>query len=454
MTPTAPSSPGPPRRSVLSGLATGAALAAGAGVSACAPRQVSPAARAALTSASARLTARLDALAAGDGDPDQALAGIAVAIRMDDGREITAASGSASLAPHPRPMTADTPARVASISKVATALTAVRLARAGLVDLDADAGPLAAVALRHPDRPDTPITLRALLSHTSTLVDPEVYWVRAPGALADHLLAYPDHWADLAPELASTGAPIGAPVIEPWFTYANLNTGIAAQALEGATGARFDRLAQRLVLAPAGLDAGFGWSGVSAAKRRSGATLYRRVDGAWTAQMDTPDILNAATPHVLTAEGLSIEAALAGYAPGRNGTLFSPQGGLRASARDLARLMVELDDTPELSAAPWRANAGRTNGDTARDFFTHMGLGCQIHDADTSPWPNVALIGHPGEAYGLYSGAWRAAQAGASVAFLITGTPEGPPPDSAHPGFASWELEIMNAAWREVSALA
>jgi CubicO group peptidase (beta-lactamase class C family) len=67
------------------------------------------------------------------------------------------------------PMTADTIVNVASISKVVTALAVMRLVDQGKIGLDADLQPVLGFALRNPQFADVPITLRMLLSHTSSI---------------------------------------------------------------------------------------------------------------------------------------------------------------------------------------------------------------------------------------------------------------------------------------------
>ena len=73
-----------------------------------------------------------------------------------------------------RKVTAGDPVRVASISKLVTAIGVMRLVEAGTLELDADVSPLLGWTLRHPRHPDVPVTLRLLLSHRSSLADAAV----------------------------------------------------------------------------------------------------------------------------------------------------------------------------------------------------------------------------------------------------------------------------------------
>jgi CubicO group peptidase (beta-lactamase class C family) len=57
----------------------------------------------------------------------------------------------------------------ASVQKTFTAVAVLQLVEAGLVDLDADVGEYVPFPVRHPEFPETPITVRMLLAHRSGL---------------------------------------------------------------------------------------------------------------------------------------------------------------------------------------------------------------------------------------------------------------------------------------------
>lgn len=319
----------------------------------------------------------------------------------------------------------ETPFRVASMSKAVVAHAAVRLAEAGQVDLEADVQPLLGFGLRHPEAPEAPITLAMLLSHTSGVRDPDVYWVAAPGEIAS--IIGPNCFA-----------PLGGRLMGAYFEYANLNFGLAATALEQSTGMRFDVLARTLVLEPAGIDGGFNWSGVSQAHREAGATLYRRRSpGDWVVQIDGPEVLADTNPSVLAAEDYDLDA----YTPGKNGTLFSPQGGLRASLRDLADLAVLHSANPEMTALRWRLNGEASNGLHDGGYFAGTGLGLVHYPADRSPFAGRLpgpVWGHQGEAYGVHGAFWTLPEADVTIVYAALGVPEKPAPPGIHPGLNAY----------------
>ena len=222
----------------------------------------------------------------------------------------------------PRGVTIDDPVRVASVSKLVVALGVMRLVEAGKLNLDADVSRYLGWRLRHPDYPRRKITLAMLLGHRSGV-----------SGEFDYLLTLD---ADLAAKLTEKGAfdadraPGGA------FAYSNLNYPIIAAAMEGVTGERFDRLMHRLVFAPLKLDACFNWTICSPDKVARAVALYR-FNGELAL-----DELGGKPPPCPVVRASDGGCDLSTYRLARHGAAFSPQGGMRISAADLARIGVML----------------------------------------------------------------------------------------------------------------
>lgn len=322
-----------------------------------------------------------------------------------------------------RPVTADDPVRIASISKLVTAIGVMRLVDAGVLDLDRDVSDYLGWQLRHPAFPDRPITLRLLLSHRSGLSDGADYIIPL-GETIRQRLADPRAWD------AAHGPG------EDWFHYTNLNFPVVASVMEAATGERFDRLMRRVVLAPLGLSACYNWSGCDGVAAANAVVLYR-ANGS-VARDDLRGVLPSCP--VVVAEGKPCD--LKSYTPGWNGALFSPQGGLRISMMDLARIgqmlarggqgFLSPASFAALTTPQWRFNGHNGVGENGEPdgFFCAYGLGLQLiantaegcHD---DPFGDgVPRIGHPGEAYGLRSGLWLDPRSGRGVAFFTTAVPD------------------------------
>lgn len=77
---------------------------------------------------------------------------------------------------HSRPATASTLYRLASISKLVTTIAVMKLVEEGRLDLDRDLSDYLGFPFRNPHFPTVPITLRMLLSHTSSLRDDAGYY--------------------------------------------------------------------------------------------------------------------------------------------------------------------------------------------------------------------------------------------------------------------------------------
>lgn len=350
-----------------------------------------------------------------------------------DGVVSTHVQGLADVAAQ-RPLTADDPVRIASVSKMIVAIGAMRLVEDGTLDLDADVSGLLGRRLRHPAFPDVPITLRLLLSHRAGLTDDAGYYaVPLDGALAD-VTDDPRAWdAAHAPGT--------------YFRYANLNFPVVAAVMEQATGERFDRLMQRLVFRPLRMDACFNWESCSDGAVARAVVLY---DGTGAPVRDDH---RGRRPECAVNRSTTGGCDLARWRPGRNGALFSPQGGLRISAHGLAtlgRLLLgegEVDGVRVLSAASVRAlvapqwtyapGNGLTveedeSSQSQRGFFCRYGLAVQTlatpRDGcrDDPFGDGVARVGHAGAAYGLLSGVWIDRERGRGVAYFATGVADAP----------------------------
>ena len=291
-----------------------------------------------------------------------------------------------------RVVTIDDPARVASISKLVVAIGVMRLVEQSKLDLDRDVNDYLGWRVRNPAFPDAPITLRALLSHHSGLRDSVDYIVPLDGSL-EAVLADPKAW-----ELGHAPG--------TYFAYANINSPLIAAVMEGATGERFDRLMARLVLTPLGLDACYNWGAGCSDGRRAEAVTLLRPNGDLA--LDAP-MHGADSCAVYPASDGSCDVDKL-YKFGRNGSAFSPQGGLRISARDLVKIGQLLlgDGAPLLSPKSFAEMVGPVwtfdgkNGDDDKGYYTGYGLGVHwLTDKAGNRW-----FGHVGEAYSLRAGFW------------------------------------------------
>lgn len=324
-----------------------------------------------------------------------------------------------------QPVDADTMFRIASLSKFVTTLGTMKMVEQGRLSLDADISNYLGYRLRNPHFPDQPITLRMLLTHTSSLRDEGGFKWEPSVDLKEALLPGSRFYGkgDMWSKTAAPGQ---------YFEYVNFNWGIIATVMERASGQRFDRLMRDLIFDPMEMKAGFYLADFAPASINDIATLYRKREkdgdekwdpkGPWVAQSDDFGVAPPVTP-----------AGLENYVVGTNGTVYGPQGSLRISANELAKIMLMLmnegrygnkqilkpDTVAAMLARQWTLTGdGKTgNGDSEsfHGLYHAWGLGTQ-HFIDVSTVKNGRAsgdrlvegggfkgIGHLGWSWGLNS---------------------------------------------------
>lgn len=324
------------------------------------------------------------------------------------------------------PVTSETRYRIASVSKSITAMGCMKLVESGALDLDLAVSQYLPFAVSNPNHPKAAITLRMLLSHTSSIQDGDGY--------SPFLTATNQSNNDL-PSLGELLEPGGTwyttnmyRTEEPgtYFAYSNLNFGLVATVMEAVSGMRFDHLMDSLIFDPMGLGCSYDVGALEDIENL--AALYRN-QGGWLAQADQFNGVNPGTPE------------LTNYIPGNNGTRFAPQGGLRASAEELYALMglhlfngvapngSEILAPASLAAlrtAEWTYDG--SNGNNYYNLFNSWGLG---HQRVTNTamgdvvFPSLNMWGHPGEAYGLVSDWYFDPETKDGVIFLTNGVWDG-----------------------------
>ena len=368
-----------------------------------------------------------------------------VAVAFDrDGERGALAEGLADRATG-RPVTADDPVRVASVSKLVVTIGVMKLVEQGKLELDADASTYLRWQLRNPAFPDRPITLRMLLSHTSSLRDGDDAYVIPLGGSLRKALADPAIW--------DSAHPPG----DGYFSYTNFNFPVVASVMEMVTGERFDHWMRREVLEPMKLDACFNWPTCSDAMVARAVVLT---------QDDKPirDDLHGQRPDcpVFVKDGEACD--LSRWRLGDNGALFSPQGGLRISARGLARIgrmllgggmldggrILSPQSVEAMLGPAWRYNGANGARDGESETICSYGLAIQQLDgpspgcADDPSGGGYHWVGHSGDAYGLRSGLWIDRQRGVGVAYYVTGLADDAP--RGRHGFRAAEEEMAGRA--------
>ncbi|MFC3092850.1 serine hydrolase domain-containing protein [Alteromonas sediminis] len=415
-------------------------------------------------------TQQLDEVLLGWNNPDAAIAGL-VALKLSDGEvEYVYAKRHPDIA-HDKGYTEHSKFRIASISKLVTAIGVMQLVEQGILGLDTDVSEYLGFALRNPHYPQQQITTRMLLSHTSGILDGQQYSIGPNHTIQSFFEPSGKYWdngAHFADSTQQNGLPLGA-----YFHYSNLNFGVLGTLIERVSGQRFDLYMDEYLFKPLSIDAAFNVRLMSDEGFNEVHPLYRKQDNQWVAQVDNyhgvrPDnTIQTENPDTKsTADTEHFD--LADYKIGTNGTFFSPQGGLRISIADLAKLakvlinkgsyngvqILKPETVSAMEKVNWRFNGHeglQANGDTYYGLMQSYGLsvhhliGRNTKQGGDMPFEgyNGGLKGHTGEAYGLLSGFFYHRETGDAYLYFITGTPELEHGIGRYSSFYRWEEAIL-----------
>lgn len=267
------------------------------------------------------------------------------------------------------PLTDDCLFRIASISKSFTATSLMQLVEAKKLSLKDDVGDLVGFRVRNPRFPDKVITLQMILSHTSSINDSEGYFsldAINPGKNPNWEKCYSDY---------APGA---------GYRYCNLNFNMAGTILERLSGERFDQYVKHHILDPLGLYGGYC---VDSLEQSRFATLYEY-------KADSGVFIPAVNAYAARSE------EIANYTMGYSTPIFSPTGGMKITAADLARYMMMHMNYGKYAGKRIisKKNARRMQSKIAEK----EGYGLAIMTSESLIAGKV-MKGHTGSAYGLYS---------------------------------------------------
>ena len=293
--------------------------------------------------------------------------------------------------------------RIASTSKSFTATGIMQLVDKGLLSLNDDVSDLIGFRVRNPRYPDTPITLRMILSHTASINDNgENYFT------LDHI--NPAINGDCDDAYFTYGPGEG-------YNYSNLGMNLAGTILEKVSGVRFDNYIRDNIIKPLGLYGGHNVDSLDASKF---ALIYHLEDGEYVVSDG---------PYKSRAEDMP------NYVLGYSAPIFSPTGGVKMSVEDLAKYVMmhinygELNGVriiSEESSRIMQTPVPFTKGDAKNTYC--LGLGEFPYQTDEPKYnvPGNYLIGHSAGSYGL-SGImlWSPSDKWGMVAMATGLTPNG-----------------------------
>ena len=259
--------------------------------------------------------------------------------------------------------------RIASISKSFSATSIMQLIEAGKLSPDDDFSNLVGFKVRNPKFPSSVITLRMIMSHTSSVNDSQGYFsfdVINPAKNPNWEKCYNNY--------------------EPGkgYMYCNLNFNMTGAVIERVSGERFDQYVKHHILDPLGLYGGYC---VDSLDKTRFATLYEY-------QKDSAKLV--ASPAAYNPRSEEVK----NYILGETTPIFSPTGGMKINATDLAKYMI-------MHARHGKYKGGRIiSKSSSIQMQTKLsddeGYGLALETTDKLI-PGETMCGHTGSAYGLYS---------------------------------------------------
>ena len=297
-----------------------------------------------------------------------AVAGLSVAVVKNNKIIYTHSFGSKNIETN-TPLSNNDLFRIASISKSFSATSIMQLMEAKKISLEDDISTLVGFKIRNPKFPETVITLRMVMSHRSSINDRQGYFTLDainPDKNKDWAKCYNDYEP-------GTG-----------YQYCNLNYNMVGSIIEKISGKRFDQYVKQHILDPLQLYGGYC---VDSLDKTRFATIYEYNDSL-------KKFIAAPAAYAPRSEEIR------NYTMGYSTPIFSPTGGMKISAPDLAAYMM------------MHMNQGKYKGKrvisktSAKQMQTKLsdkeGYGLAIMTTEKLI-AGKTMKGHTGSAYGLFS---------------------------------------------------
>lgn len=262
--------------------------------------------------------------------------------------------------------------RIASISKSFTTTSILQLVEKGVLHLDDDVSDLIGFSIRNPRYPDTPITLKMILSHTSSINDSQRY-----SSLDIINPQKNDTW-----EKSYNAYQPGTQ-----YDYSNLNYNLAGSILEKWSATPFHTYVVHNILKPLGLYGGYDVDSLDQSKF---AKIYH-----YNKKTDDFSLSPAAYA--------SIKEKKKKYQMGYDTPLYSPTGGMKISAHDLAQYMImHMNYGAYKKSRIIKEESSKLMQSPVIQVSDSADYGLAIRIARDLV-EGKELTGHTGSAYGLYS---------------------------------------------------
>lgn len=278
--------------------------------------------------------------------------------------------------------------RIASISKSFSATSIMQLVEQKKINVDQDVSELIGFKVRNPKFPDRIITLRSLLSHLSSINDSQGYFsldAINPEKNPNWAKCYNDY--------------------EPGskWQYCNLNFNMIGTIIERVSGERFDQYVRHHILEPLGLYGGYA---VDSLDRSRLANIY--------------EFNTDSSKYILSTGAYNPRSEeIAAYTMGYSAPIFSPTGGMKISAPDLAKYMIMHKNKGKYTGGRIISKKSASLMQTPASSLEQYGFAL---GQDQNLIPGKIMTGHTGSAYGLFSAMYFDPKENFGLVIICNGT--------------------------------
>ena len=203
---------------------------------------------------------------------------------------------------------------LASVSKTFISAAIMQLVEKKRIKLDDDINDYLSFRVRNPHYPDSPITVRMLLSHRSSLNDSQYGWTLDMFDNEDKRLEYSKNFNNYRPGTK--------------YDYCNLGYTLLGAIIENVTEKRFDTYIDDKICKPLHLSGSYNLTKIDSSR----VVRSYNFDSTQKAFKGSPSVYNYSYA----------ERVLRDYRLGYSTGSLSPAGGMKISANDLARFMMTL----------------------------------------------------------------------------------------------------------------
>ena len=280
----------------------------------------------------------------------------------------------------------ETKFRIASLGKFVVVILAMTLVEEGKLDLDTDISEYLGYEARNPFFPETPITSRMLMQHTSSIYD--------DGAFQSGRRAYE---ADTTRTLLNMSTAHRERQPGTLHEYSDFAYAVLAAVCEGVSGKLLDELAAEALFEPMGIDAAFAAGNLN---NKNLATLYNSSHSQ-TRSVQT-QLNQGASNELGHQHNLAI-------------------GNLTISALDYAKILKMLTDGGVYDGVRVLSEASVReihNTDVAAEYY-QQGLSTRFQD---KAFMGKGVYWHTGSAYGIFTQFMYCLDTGKVVVVITTGT--------------------------------